>query len=94
MMNMIYKSIIQVCIFYGMILKIISFFLNELSGYILNKMDTNFESTVKTAIHSRAAQARKRGGGSMLGEEDELDSAFSETGSVAAQSIRSKARFV
>ena len=73
-----------------MILKIASFMLNELSTYILGKLDTTFESKMKDIVHSRATSRRMKRG--TIEEEDELDAAFSEKGSVA-HSVRSDLRF-
>lgn len=83
---MIYKFIVNTILFYGMLLKLFSFALNELSTYILGKLDTTFESTMKDIVHSKT-EGRRR-----AREEDELDATFSETGSVN-QSVMSDMRF-
>ena len=87
---MIYKCIVNVILFYGMILKIMSFMLNEFSTYMLSRIDTTFESKMKDFVNSKSDSKRRRH--STIEEEDELDTAFSETGSVA-QSVRSDMRF-
>lgn len=90
---MLYKCIVNVILFYGMILKIFSFALNELSTYILSKLDTNFESTMKDIVHSRTGRRTSQSGRhSVIEEEDELDATFSETSSVN-QSVRSEMMF-